>query len=235
MTEQQQDPDKLLNAVEDWTKPPKTSGIGRAKRIVHVTLLVATAMAAIPTIGTVLPAVRNMYLAAKWKIPSEMVPDRIRQERLAKKNSLCPAEIEFVSQQIDTATASMGYCKLSGDFQFFFFDPRNNREYERWISSNELLGAYESLGWWDWIVPSAQAGTAAKKSGTSKSVRVAQKAGAPVFKVMCQSLQPDSKIVRVVNRAGKCYRETKSLHETRTSEREEVACDTQCPTPEKVE
>ena len=175
--------------------------------------LMVTILGAIPTAITA-------YNAWTFGVPFRQVPHRLAQYDLWVKNLDCKIDYKVLNTAQGTKV-DVGACSKSGDIAIKISAPDGKTTYE-WIAYNELQKPGEpasSLGLLGMLIGSANAGDA-----PAKSVRVADSG----MQVVCQSLS-GKRIIRIVSEGGKCYREVVSPLQGTVEKREDVPCDTQCP------
>jgi hypothetical protein len=124
----------------------------------------------------------------------------------------------------------VGACSKSGDISIKISTSEGRSTYE-WIAFEQLQKATKTVGLMDLLIGTAHAEGALSVSDKRAEVNKPseQKLAQSSMQVMCQSLVSKSQIIRLVNEAGKCYRETVSPFKGSVDKREEVPCNTTCP------
>ena len=194
------------------------SGTRRWQLFVRIIVFGIPVIAAIPTALTA-------YQSFKNGIPFGEVSYRLKQWELWNKNAECAANLHYRDVTTDRAQISVAACKDTGDIALRI-SVSNGRSINEWIAFDRLGRSSESNSLWNLLVAAVRADDA--PSGGSdepgRSVSLAQ------LQVVCQSRPDRTKIVRIVNEGGRCYRETFSPFLGRVEQREEVPCNTPCPT-----
>jgi hypothetical protein len=182
-------------------------------------------------LGGAVPTLLNLYNSWEHDIPFSEVPHRLAQSKLWSKNFDCKIDYRTLSWN-NGMKVDVGACPKSGDISLKISTPNGQSSYE-WISFAQLQKPVKAAAatLLDLVVASAHAQTPPTAAAPPKpaaipgGIQVAQ-AG---MQVVCTALQPGQKIIRIVNEAGKCYRETFSPVVGKVERREEVPCNTQCP------
>lgn len=172
--------------------------------------LVVTIVGAIPTAITA-------YHAWSFGVPFTQVPQRLAQYDLWVKNIDCQIDYKALSTAQGTLI-DVGACAKTGDIALKVSSPDGKTAYQ-WIAYNDLQKPGEppkSDSFIDLLI------SAARAEGEVKPFRVAEG-----MQVLCQA-QKGTQIVRVVNEAGKCFREVISPIRGSVDKREPVACDAKC-------
>lgn len=201
--------------MSDQTIAKDSSGgaFGHIPRLVKWGALGITVFGAIPTAVTA-------YHAWQYKVPFSQVSHRLAQYAIWERNIDCSVDYKALSTARGTRV-DVGACPKTRDISLKVSDPDGAATYE-WIAYNQLRkpGEAPPSGVLDLLLGVANA------EGLGGHVRIAQEG----LEVVCQSLLSRQELVRVVKEAGKCFRETMSPVRGTVDKREEVPCDTQCPT-----
>jgi hypothetical protein len=186
--------------------------LARISPLVKTAVLVVTAVGAIPTAVTA-------YNAWQYKIPFSEVSHRLAQYDILARNIGCSIDYKALSTT-EGMRVDVGACPKTRDISLKVSDPDGAATYE-WIAYNQLRkpGETPPSGVLDLLFGVAHA------QGAAGAAQTAQ-AG---MEVICQSLLSKQELIRVVKEAGKCYRETMSPVRGTVDKREEVPCDTKCP------
>jgi hypothetical protein len=194
-------------------------------------LLIARAIAITAAIAGAIPTGVNLYHSWAHGIPYSEVSHRLSQYDLWVKNFECKIEYRALNTQGGTRV-DVGSCPKNGDIAIKISTPNGRAAYE-WIAF-ENLAKSTAASLLHMVVTPAYAEEPAKKSA-APAIQLAQAAGGGNgMQVVCQSLQSKAMIIRIVNEGGKCYRENFSPFVGKVEKREEVPCNTQCPTPGKA-
>lgn len=175
--------------------------------------LIVTILGAIPTAITA-------YNAYRFGVPFSQVSERLAQYDLWVKNIDCKVDYKAISTAQGTKIDA-GACAATGDIALKISTSDGKSAYQ-WIAYNELQKPGEtaaSSGFLDILIGAARA------DGVSRPVQVAQGA----MEVVCQTLQSPKVLVRIVKEGSKCFKETVSPIRGSVDSREEVPCNTQCP------
>lgn len=192
-------------------------------------LIARTIAIAVPVIGAT-PTAFQLYQSWKHNIPYSQVAHRLAQYDLWLKNFDC--KIEYKALNTGQTRVDAGACPKSGDIAIRISLPNGKATHE-WIAFEQLQKASMSASVVGLFISGAHAQGLAPGAapGAPKSLAPVQLAQSGPLQVVCQSIQPQAKVVRIVNEGGKCYRETIAAIQGRTERREEVPCNTQCPAP----
>ncbi len=199
-------------------------------------LLIARIIAIAAAVGGSVPTATNLYHSWAHGIPYSEVSHRLSQYDLWVKNFECKIDYRSLTTAQGTKLDA-GACPKSGDVALKVTTPTGGAAYE-WIAFDKLQKAgQKSAGIWSLLVTEAVAAegpvaeTVAPAEGRAAMPRtpLAQSQIAQAgIQVVCQTLQGKSQIIRIVNEAGKCYREAFSPFNGRVEKREEVPCSTTC-------
>jgi hypothetical protein len=205
----------------DPSSMSKLSAHPVAKHVSNTVPLIRAAVLAV-SVAAAIPTAHNLYYSWSHGIPYSQVPHRLAQYDLWMKNLEC--KIDY--RQLLTAAGTkvdVGACAKSGDIAIKVSSNKGQSSYE-WIAFDQLQKP-TTAGLFGLIIPSAMAEEAVKTAtAPAGSIKVAQ-AG---MEVLCQSKQGSDKLIRIVQEAGKCFKETMSMLKGSVDKREEVPCSTQC-------
>ncbi len=205
-------------------------------------LMLARVIAIATAIVGAIPTGHTLYQSWSHGVPYSEVSHRVAQYDLWEKNFECKIDYRTLNTG-QGARIDVGACPKSGDVALKITAPNGKSAYE-WIAYNKLHKASAVSGLMSYIVSSAEAAepvarpavaspAAPATSATQQLAQAAAPAGtAAGMQVVCQAKADKSKIIRVVNEGGKCYRENFSPYQGTVEKREEVPCNTQC-TPGK--
>lgn len=185
-------------------------------------LLYPTALTAVGALFGAIPTAIDLYKAFEYDVGYRDVKHAEEQRRLWIKNFACAQSM--MSQVVNTnegIRVQVGAC-ANGDVLIEVVPPKVNRILE-WISldrlrsasmtsSLSLIGSAHALGAQGYMQP-------APSDGLS---RVAQ------ANTVCQKMQGQTKIIRVVNQNGKCFREEIDVLKGKVVSRKAVPCSTEC-------
>lgn len=185
-------------------------------------LLYPTALTVMGALIGAIPTGIDLYKAFEYDIGYTEVKHAEEQRRLWMKNFACAQSM--VSQAVSTAEGirvQVGACP-NGDVLIEVVPPTASRILE-WISLERIRSASmtSSLS----LIGSAHAlGAQAVPSSASPAgqTRVAQ------ANTVCQKMQGQTKIIRVVNQNGKCFREEIDVLKGKVVSRKPVPCNTGC-------
>ena len=197
----------------------RVSGTPRWQLLLRILVIGVPVIAAIPTALTA-------YQSFKNGIPFGEVSYRLKQWELWNKNAECAANLHYREVTTDRAKINVAACKDTGDIALRI-SVSDGRSINEWIAFDRIGRSSEPNSLWNLLVAAVRAGDALSSEPAEPGRSVAQ------LQVVCQS-QPDrTRIVRIVNEDGKCYRETFSPFLGKVERREEVPCNTPCPAPQK--
>jgi hypothetical protein len=152
-------------------------------------------------------------------VPFSQVDHRLAQAALLEKNFDCKIDYRSLVAQ-GNARVEVGSCAKTGDISIRVKSPGGQVNYE-WIAFDQLpKPVSKTTSLFDLIVSRAFADEALR-DGTP--FEVAQDAT-----VLCQSKSGDN-IIRVVQSAGQCTRETVSIFRGSVEKSVSVPCDKACP------
>ena len=178
--------------------------------------LIKVAVIAVPVVGAT-PTALNIYYAWKHGIPYSQVSHRLQQYELWVKNGSCAIDYSEINAGKD-AKVKIGACPTTGDISIQVSLAAGSSFFE-WIDFNQLQHintAHSVL-----LTPAL----AAEASATLAGTRVAE-AGS---RVVCQGWESKTQLIRIVNEAGRCFKETIAAYSGRADKRVEVPCTTTCP------
>jgi hypothetical protein len=204
------------------------------------TFLFARVAAIGAAIAGAFPTGMNLYQSWTHGIPYTEVSHRLSQHELWIKNFDCKIDYRALNTGQGTRV-DVGACPKSGDIAIKISAQNGKAAYE-WIPFGKLQKASASLWPLDLIVatahaqqpsttpsPSPSAAPAAvppPSVGAAPAGRTAQAAGG--MQVVCEALPSKTQLIRIVNDAGKCFRETIAPYQGKVEKREEVPCNTTC-------
>lgn len=177
--------------------------------IFNLTLLLAI-------IGAV-PTGIELYKAWKYGLAFGDVARAEEQRRLWEKNFDCTAQLSYQEVQTqEQVLVKVGTCP-SGDVLINAVLPNENKQVFQWVSIDRLKTTASMRS----LIGKAYAETA------PFAVKLAQ---APVAQVQCQEWTDDgrTRLMRIVNEGGRCFREDIEVLSGKIGARQEVACDTKC-------
>lgn len=186
-----------------------------------VTPLVKTVALVVTIVGAV-PTALTAYNAWQYKVPFKEVPHRLAQFEILERNLDCMTQIKYNALSTTEGTqVDVGACPKTRDISLRVSTPDGKATYE-WIAYNQLRkpGEAPPSGILDLFLGIAQA------EGAAKPTRLAQNA----IEIVCQTLVSKQELVRIVKEGPKCFRETMSPFRGSVDKREEIPCETQCPT-----
>lgn len=204
------------------------------------TFLFARVAAIGAAIAGAFPTGMNLYQSWTHGIPYTEVSHRLAQHDLWIKNFECKIDYRALNTGQGTRV-DVGACPKSGDIAIKISAQNGKATYE-WIPFEKLQKASASL--WpvnqlfgDLLIATAQAqqGSAPTPSAPASPIASASSAAAPRLaqaasgmQVVCEALPSKTQLIRIVNDAGKCFRETISPYQGKVEKREEVPCTTTC-------
>jgi hypothetical protein len=196
-----------------------------AKTVGHTVPLIRAAVLLV-SIAAAIPTAHNLYYSWQHGVPFNQVSHRLAQYDLWMKNLDCKVDYK----QLLTAAGSkvdVGACPKSGDIAIKVSGAGGTATYE-WIAFTDLQKP-TSASLMGLLIPPALAQEAPKppqqsKAPTAAPIQLAQ-AG---MEVKCQAQSGNGTLIRIVQDAGKCYREKVSMIKGSVEKREEVPCTTQC-------
>ena len=205
----------VLQRAEEWTQPERGSPFAGVKRLVQMTLLAISIVAAIPTMITLYHAMTN-------DVPFSRVNHLLAQQKMWQQQGACMPDINF--GELTTANGTkvyVGACPSSGDILFRLVSNKGEINHE-WFPVANFDQTANGVSLIDWLVSQARAGDLTGKPGPMKFAQ------ASTFSVVCQAAAPKNTMVRVVKEGGTCFKETMSLFTGAVTNREEVPCNTTC-------
>jgi len=179
--------------------------------------LIRVAVIAVPVIGAT-PTALNLYYAWKHGIPYSQVSHRLQQYDLWVKNGTCKIDYSEISTGRN-AKLNIGACPTTGDISIQVSLAGGASIFE-WIDFNQLQQMNPASAF---LMTAAYA---AEVSTPVAGTRIAEAAGS---RVLCQGFESPTKIVRVINEGGRCFKETIAAYSGRAEGRVEVPCTTTCP------
>lgn len=182
-------------------------------------------MLAPAVLGAILGAIPtgiDLYKSFDYDVGYSEVRHAEEQRRLWMKNFACAQSMTY--QQVRTEEGievQVGACP-NGDVLIEVQAPNSTRLLE-WISLNRIrsASAVSSLS----LVGTAYA---AAQPGYKSSQKVSPHSKIAQASVMCQAMQGSSRIIRIVNDNGTCFREEIEVLKGKVVKREQVACDAKC-------
>jgi hypothetical protein len=189
----------------------EAKGSGRSW-IFNMTLLLAI-------IGAV-PTGIELYKAWKYGLDFGDVARAEEQRRLWEKNFDCTAQLSYQEVQTqEKVLVKVGTCP-SGDVLINAILPDENKQVFQWVSIDRL----KTTAALDRLLGRAYAQT------VSRAMVLAQ---APTAQVQCQEWldAARTRLTRIVNEGGKCFREDIEVLSGKVGVRAEVACDAKCAKP----
>jgi hypothetical protein len=202
------------SSMSKFAEHPVAKKVGSTVPLIRAAVLAVSVAAAIPT-------AHNLYYSWAHGIPYAEVPHRLAQYDLWMTNLDC--KIDY--RQLLTAAGSkvdVGACQKSGDIAIKV-SSAGQSSYE-WIAFKTLQKPTVASLFGLIVSPAVAEEAQALAKAPAGSFKVAE-AG---MEVKCQTKQGGDKLVRVVQEAGKCFRETMSMLKGSVEKREEVPCSTQC-------
>ena len=190
--------------------------------------LAARVIAIGAAIAGAVPTAVNLYHSWAHGIPYSEVSHRLSQYDLWVKNFECKVDYRALNTSQGTRV-DVGACPKSGDIAIKVSAQNGKATYE-WIPFDKLQKASASLWHLDFLVGTAHAAELPLAgSGPAASAQPRQQLAQATtgMQVVCEALSGKT-VVRVVNDAGKCFRETISPYHGKVDKREEVPCSTQC-------
>lgn len=200
------------------------------------TFLFARVAAIGAAIAGAFPTGMNLYQSWTHGIPYTEVSHRLSQHDLWIKNFECKIDYRALNTGQGTRI-DVGACPKSGDIAIKVSAQNGKATYE-WIPFEKLQKASAGLWPLDLLIATAHAQqattapSAAPQAGPSSpapaapAARQAQATGG--MQVVCEALPSKTQLIRIVNDAGKCFRETISPYQGKVEKREEVPCTTTC-------
>ena len=217
-------PSALLSHVEALATAPPGSALSKWQILVRVIAI------SIPVVGAI-PTAMNLYYSWTHQIPFSQVSHRLAQYDLWVKNIDCTVEYHALTTA-QGMRVDAGTCPKTSDIAIKITGPGEAATYE-WIAFNQLQQpqAASPHALLELIAsPAAAAEAREPKSApaapaASGAIRLAQ---APM-QVVCQAMNASrTEVVRIVNEAGKCFRESISPLRGKVDRREPVACNAPC-------
>jgi hypothetical protein len=206
------------------------------------TFLFARVAAIGAAIAGAFPTGMNLYQSWTHGIPYTEVSHRLSQHELWIKNFECKIDYRALNTGQGTRV-DVGACPKSGDIAIKISAQNGKATYE-WIPFEKLQKASASLWPLDLLITTAHAEQTSAPASLSPvflapaptgaviatppptGPRIAQAAGG--MQVVCEALPSKTQLIRIVNDAGKCFRETISPYQGKVEKREEVPCTTTC-------
>lgn len=181
--------------------------------LAKVVALLVTVFGAIPTAITA-------FNAWQYNVPYSQVGHRLAQFEIWERNINCAIDYRPLATA-GGLKVDVGSCPKTRDIALVLTTP-DGASTNEWIAFDQLRkpGEAPPSNILDLLLGVAHAQDAVAPVQTAQ-------AG---LQVVCQSLLSRKELVRVVKDAGKCYRETISPVRGNVDKREEVPCDTKCPT-----
>jgi hypothetical protein len=201
------------------------------------TFLFARVAAIGAAIAGAFPTAMNLYQSWSHGIPYTEVSHRLSQHDLWIKNFDCKIDYRALNTGQGTRV-DVGACPRSGDIAIKISAQSGKATYE-WIPFDKLQKASASL--WpvnlmlgELLIGTAHAQQATAPSAATTGPKLAQAPGGATggatggMQVVCEALPSKTQLIRVVNDAGKCFREIISPYQGKVDKREEVPCTTTC-------
>ena len=197
------------------------------------TFLFARVAAIGAAIAGAVPTATNLYQSWTHGIPYAEVAHRLSQHDLWIKNFECKIDYRALNTGQGTRV-DVGACPRTGDIAIKLSTQSGKATYE-WIPFDKLQKASASLWPPNLVLGELLIGAAhAQEAAGGRSppiaspapIRLAQAASG--MQVVCEALPSKTQLIRVVNDAGKCFRETISPYQGKVEKREEVPCNTTC-------
>ncbi|MEO0671399.1 MAG: hypothetical protein AAFZ05_05175 [Pseudomonadota bacterium] len=205
----------VLERAEEWTQPERGTPFAGVKRLVQMTLLAVSIVAAVPTIITLYHAMTN-------DVPYSRVNHLLAQQKMWQQQGACMPDINF--GELTTANGTkvfVGACPTSGDILFRLVSSKGEINHE-WFPVANFDQTSSGVSLIDWLVSQARAGD------LKAPAALTQLAQSSTFSVVCQATAPKNTMVRVVKEGGTCFKETMSLFTGAVTKREEVPCNATC-------
>jgi hypothetical protein len=166
---------------------------------------------------------KDLYLRyAHPDLGSESVEIAFEQQKLTEKNLDCLTSAAPRQMYLDNnVSVNLVGCP-SGDVQVTIY-PANAPAKQRWVPSAPA----KATSAFDWLIGAAKAAEAEGAAQTGAPVRMAQAS----FQTVCQAWQDErrkSKLVRVTNEGGRCFKEVVNVFTGRVEVRQEVPCNAAC-------
>lgn len=191
-------------------------GLSRAQLIARVIAI------GVPVAGAV-PTGINVYQSWKHGIPYSEVSHRLSQYDLWVKNAHCKIDYKELNAS-KGAKVQVGACSSTGDISIKIALATGQAKFE-WLAFDQLQRASTS-SLLDALVGTAHAAGVPADPSRPTFLRTQ----GPGAQVKCMEIL-HGKAVRVVEEAGKCYRETINPIQGKLEKREEVDCAKACPLP----
>jgi len=212
-------------SVQSLVDHPVAKSVGSTIPLIRAGVLAVSVAAAIPT-------AHNLYYSFAHGIPYQEVPHRLAQYDLWMKNLDCKIEYRQLLTGAGTKV-DVGACPTSQDIAIKISSTTGHSTYE-WIAFNQLQKP-TATSLLNLVVQSALAEEAAPHPRLPSSVPSTMSNAAPPslrvaengLQVMCQR-RDGNHVVRIIQEAGKCYREVVSLFRGSIDRRVEVPCETTC-------
>ena len=182
-------------------------------------LLGAVAAFGVTTIGSI-PTALDFFNAMKLGVGWDQVSYAREQQRLWENNFACASQPGQEVKTSDNLRVRVQACS-NGNVLISVFQP-NGQGRSEWVPIDRFThGAKRSLFSAVQLIGTAHA----DESRPQAPVLFAQNS----VTVMCLAKDDASRtIIRVVNEAGQCFRETVSIRSGEVESREAVSCDTKC-------
>jgi hypothetical protein len=214
-----------INPKEIYKAYREDQKVGPLARPLFLARILAIAVACLGAI----PTGYNLYQSWAHGIPYSQVSHRLEQYQIWTKNIDCKIDYRQVGTGKGTKV-DVGACPSSGDIALKLTTAAGKSSYE-WIEFNQLEKATSQASLWNALISSAHAEDAPVDDAQSKALPTTRlqfaQAGGAGMQVKCEAIVK-GKIIRVVNDAGKCFREHIAPMQGRLEKREEVPCTTTC-------
>lgn len=185
-------------------------------------------------IGTALLAAANFVQPAYDMYSKFTSPDdwgRVKsmefarqQQKLQQKNLVCSLNMQRSMVRVDTANLQYGVCENADVLVTVY--PDDKPAYQQWLSPENFVDEAKVAS----LIGAAYAATLPMPplagAGTAAPIPVQMQ-----IKTLCQSWVDkarQTKLLRVTNEGGKCFRERINVVSGRVEVRENVPCDTKC-------
>jgi len=201
------------SSVQSLVDHPVARTVGSTVPLIRAAVLAVSVAAAVPT-------AYNLYYSWLHGIPYSQVPHRLAQYDLWMKNLDC--KIEY--RQLLTASGTkvdVGACPSSQDIAIKVSSTAGHSTYE-WIAFDQLQKP-TSVGLLGLVSPAFAEEALPSTVPFTKPFKIADNG----LQVMCQAREGNH-VVRIIQEAGKCYREVVSLFRGTVDKRAEVPCTSTC-------
>ena len=184
------------------------------------TFLFARIAAIGAAIAGAIPTATNLYQSWTHGIPYGEVTHRLAQHDLWIKNFECKIDYRALNTGQGTRV-DVGACPRTGDIAIKI--SQSGKAAYEWIPFEKLQKASAAIWPVELLIGSAHA---QNTSPANPPISLAQATSG--MQVVCEALPTRTQLIRIVNDAGKCFRETISPYQGKVERREEVPCNTSC-------